>query len=133
MPEAFVVLLVHRHDEDHPGLLRQVLHPLRRRPVRDELRVAVVLLVLHLAEVGPVEQLLEQHHLRALLGRLVRECSCFWIIDSLSPVQVACSSAPRTFRGIETLLEWKSARTGPREVEGYARSPAQRQAAVPCR
>src|SRR4029078_61124 len=27
-------------------------------------------------------------------------CSCFWIIDSLSPVQVACRSAPRTVRGI---------------------------------
>ena len=67
------VLLVHRHHEDHAGLLGQVLHPLRRRPVRDELGVAVVLLVLHLAEVGAVEQLLEQHHLGALLGRLVRE------------------------------------------------------------
>src|SRR5579862_883236 len=29
--------------------------------------------------------------------------SCFWIIDSLSPVQLACSSAPRTFLGM-TLL-----------------------------
>src|SRR5215207_5021972 len=28
--------------------------------------------------------------------------SCFWIIDSLSPVQVACSSAPRTIRDIAT-------------------------------
>src|SRR6186997_1912049 len=26
--------------------------------------------------------------------------SCFWIIDSLSPVQLACSSAPRTILGI---------------------------------
>ncbi len=27
-------------------------------------------------------------------------CSCFWIIDSLSPVQLAWTSAPRTVRGI---------------------------------
>src|SRR5678816_1097554 len=27
-------------------------------------------------------------------------CSCFWIIDSLSPVQLAWRSAPRTMRGM---------------------------------
>ena len=27
-------------------------------------------------------------------------CSCFWIIDSLSPVQLAWTSAPRTVRAI---------------------------------
>src|SRR3954453_1161448 len=27
-------------------------------------------------------------------------CSCFWIIDSLSPVQVAWTSAPRTLRAM---------------------------------
>src|SRR2546423_1772712 len=65
------VFLVHRHDEDHPGLLREVLHPLRRGAVGDVLRVAVVLRVLDLAEVRPVEELLEEHHLGALLRRLV--------------------------------------------------------------
>src|SRR4051812_49173964 len=30
--------------------------------------------------------------------------SCFWIIDSLSPVQVACSSAPRTILGMSVLV-----------------------------
>ncbi len=65
------VLLVHRDHEDHAGLLGEVLHALRGRAVRDVLGVAVVLLLLDLAEVGAVEQLLEEHHLGALLGRLV--------------------------------------------------------------
>src|SRR4029079_8091827 len=30
--------------------------------------------------------------------------TCFWIIDSLSPVQLACSSAPRTILGISSPL-----------------------------
>ena len=63
------VLLVHRDDEDHARLLGEVLHPLRGRAVRDQLGVAVVLGVLDLAEVRAVEQLLEEHHLRALLRR----------------------------------------------------------------
>ena len=66
-----LVLLVHRDDEDHAGLPREVLHPLRRRAVRDALGVGVVLPVLDLAEVGTVEELLEEHELGALLRRLV--------------------------------------------------------------
>src|SRR5512146_3158301 len=42
--------------------------------------------------------------------------SCFWIIDSLSPVQLAWTSAPRTVRGIgrapRTLIEWNERRQG---------------------
>src|SRR4051795_5641676 len=38
-------------------------------------------------------------------------CSCFWIIDSLSPVQVACSSAPRTILDISpSFLELAASR-----------------------
>ena len=69
---GLLVLLVHRGDDDHAGLLGEVLHPLGRRSVGDVLGVAVVLGVLHLAEVRPVEQLLEQDELGTLLGRLVR-------------------------------------------------------------
>src|SRR6266571_7002633 len=29
--------------------------------------------------------------------------TCFWLIDSLPPVQLACSSAPRTILGISAL------------------------------
>src|SRR6476620_9575955 len=36
-------------------------------------------------------------------------CSCFWIIDSLSPVQLACRSAPRTVRGIRHLARSEEA------------------------
>ena len=71
MPEAGRVLLVHRGDHDHAGLLGEGLHPLGGRAVRDVLRVGVVLGILHLAEVGPVEQLLEQDDLGTLLRRLV--------------------------------------------------------------
>ena len=42
-----------------------VLHQLGGRPVRDLLGVGVVVRVLHLAEVGPVEEFLQAHHLRA--------------------------------------------------------------------
>ncbi len=66
-----LVLLVHRRDDDHAGLLGEILHALRRRPVGDQFRVAVVLRILHLAEVGPVEELLEEHHLGALRRRVV--------------------------------------------------------------
>ena len=38
--------------------------------------------------------------------------SCFWIIDSLSPVQLACSSAPRTILGISALLGVRSMTVG---------------------
>ena len=71
-PGRLLVLLVHRRDDDHAGLLGEILHPLGRRAVGDELGVAVVLGVLDLAEVRPVEELLEQDDLGALLGRLVR-------------------------------------------------------------
>ena len=67
-----LILLVHRHDEDHAGLLRQLLHALRGRAVRDVLGVAEVLRVLDLAEVRAVEQLLEAHHLRAIGRGLAR-------------------------------------------------------------
>src|SRR3954452_13374301 len=45
-------------------------------------------------------------------------CSCFWIIDSLSPVQVACSSAPRTIRGIRGLLECSLGSNGAKDTRG---------------
>ena len=70
-PGRVAVLLVHRHHEDHAQLLGQGLHPLGGRAVGDELGVAVVLRILDLAEVGAVEELLEEHHLGALLRRLV--------------------------------------------------------------
>ena len=69
---GLVVLLVHRHHEDHARLLRQILHPLGGRAVRDVLGVRVVLGILDLAEVGPVEELLEEHHLGALPGAILR-------------------------------------------------------------
>ena len=71
MPERLLVLLVHRRHDDHAGLLGEVLHPLGRRAVGDQLGVAVVAGVLDLAEVRPVEQLLEQDELGTLLGGLV--------------------------------------------------------------
>ena len=49
----------------------EVLHPLRRRAVGDQLGVAVVLGVLDLAEIRSVEQLLEEDELGALLSCLV--------------------------------------------------------------
>ncbi len=61
--------LEHRHDQHHPGLPGQRLHPLHGRAVRHRLGPAVVLGLLHLAEVRRVEDLLEAHDLRALLGR----------------------------------------------------------------
>src|SRR4026208_2267598 len=45
-------------------------------------------------------------------------CSCFWIIDSLSPVQLACRSAPRPTRGISGPRWWGSL------PEGRERIPA---------
>ena len=64
--------LEHRHDEHHPGLPGQRLHPRDRRPVRHRLGPAVVLGLLDLAEVRRVEDLLEAHDLRALLRGLPR-------------------------------------------------------------
>ena len=55
-----------------PVCLARALIRGRGRAVGDELGVAVVLGVLDLAEVGAVEELLEEHHLGALLRRLVR-------------------------------------------------------------
>src|SRR6266540_4066800 len=63
-----LLFLVDRDDEDDAVLARHVLHQLRGRPARDRLGVRVVVRVLHLAEVRPVEQLLQAHHLRALRG-----------------------------------------------------------------
>ncbi len=50
----------------------QFLETLRGRAVGDGLGVAVELGVLDLAEVGPVEQFLEAHHLGAGLGGLTQ-------------------------------------------------------------
>ena len=66
-----LVLLVHRGDDDHAGLLREVLHALRGGPVGDQLGVAVVLGVLDLAEIRPVEEFLEEDELGALLRGFV--------------------------------------------------------------
>ena len=59
--QALLLLLVHRQDQDHAVLCRQLLETPRRRPIRDGLGVVVVVGVLHLAEVGAVEELLEAH------------------------------------------------------------------------
>src|SRR5437899_8155617 len=68
--DAGLVLFVHRDDQHHPVFLGKLLHELRRRTLGNLFRVAVVLDVLDLAEVRPVEELLQAHHLRALLGRV---------------------------------------------------------------
>src|SRR5918992_3641556 len=68
-----LVLLVHRDDEDHAGLPGQVLHALCGWAVRDLLGVGVVLRILHLAEVGAVEELLEADDLGALRSGLAGE------------------------------------------------------------
>ena len=65
--DADLVFLVHRYDQHHRVLLGELLHELRRRTVGNFLRVAVVLGVLHLAEIRTVEELLQAHDLRALL------------------------------------------------------------------
>src|SRR3954447_7384118 len=52
--DAGLLMLVHRQHHHHPELLGDARELLRRRPVRDQLRVAVVLGVLHLAEVRAV-------------------------------------------------------------------------------
>ena len=62
--DAGLLLLVYRHDEHDAVLPGQVLHELGRRAVRDRLGIGVVVRVLDLAEVRPVEQLLQAHHLR---------------------------------------------------------------------
>src|SRR5262249_22398185 len=66
------MLVVNREHEEHAGLPGEVLHQLRGRAVGDQLGVGVVLRILDLAEVRPVEELLEEHHLGALLLGLVR-------------------------------------------------------------
>src|SRR3954453_4648150 len=53
-------------------------------------------------------------------------CSCFWIIDSLSPVQVACSSAPRTLRAMCVTLLGVRARPVRRALGRRPVSPAAR-------
>ena len=62
---------VHRQHENHAEFLRHTLEPLRRRAIGDVFGVGVVLGILHLAEVRPVEELLEAHDLGSLLLRLV--------------------------------------------------------------
>src|SRR5450432_295368 len=67
--DAGLLLLVHRQDHDHAELGGQCLKPLggRRSNKHD---IAVELRVLHLAEVGAVEEFLEADGLRALGGGL---------------------------------------------------------------
>ena len=66
--EAGLLDLVDRHHEHHAGLRGQRLHALHGGAVGHRLGPAVVLGVLHLAEVGAVEHLLEAHDLGALGG-----------------------------------------------------------------
>lgn len=68
--EAGLLDLEDGDDDHHPGLPGEVPHPADGRPVRDGLGPAVVLRLLHLAEVGRVEHFLETDDLRALPGRL---------------------------------------------------------------
>jgi len=68
--DAGLLLLVHRQYEDDAVLLRKCLEPLDDRPVGDLLGVLVERRVLDLAEVGPVEQLLEAQDLSTLGGRV---------------------------------------------------------------
>ena len=69
--DAGLLDLVHGQHHHHAQLLGQGLEALRGGTVRDGLGVVVVLGLLHLAEVGPVEQLLEADDLRSL-GRRPR-------------------------------------------------------------
>ena len=64
--------LVHRQHDDHPELFGHGLEALRRRTVGDLLGVVVELGVLHLAEVRPVEQLLEADDLGTFGRRVAR-------------------------------------------------------------
>ena len=68
--ETVVFFLEDGDDEHHPGFFGEVLHPAGSRAVGDWLGVVEVLVLLHLAEVGAVEKLLEAHHLYALPGGL---------------------------------------------------------------
>src|SRR6201996_6802589 len=62
--------LVHRDDQDHVQLAGQVLHQAGGGAAGNGLGPAVPLRVLHLAEVGAVEQLLQAGHLDPLAGCL---------------------------------------------------------------
>ena len=74
---ARVLDLEDRHDQHHPGLAGQRLHPLHGGAVGHRLGPPVVLVLLDLAEVGGVEHLLEAHDLRALLRRR----ACVTLVD----------------------------------------------------
>ncbi len=65
-----LVLLVDGDDQDEAELAGEFAHPPHGGAVGDGLGPAVVLRVLHLAEVRGVEDLLEAEDLRALRGRL---------------------------------------------------------------
>src|SRR3954468_11441789 len=67
-----LLVLVHRQHHHHAELLGDARELLGGRPVGDQLGVAVVLGVLHLAEVGAVEQLLEADDLGAFSLGIVR-------------------------------------------------------------
>src|SRR3954470_10689007 len=68
--DAGLLLLVHRQDEDDALFLGQRLESLDDGAVRNLLGVLVERLVLDLAEVRPVEQLLEAQDLSTLRGRV---------------------------------------------------------------
>ena len=68
--EAGLILLIHWDDQHHPGLRGQLLHARGGRAVGDALGHAVPVGVLHLAEIGPVEKLLETEDLHALFSGL---------------------------------------------------------------
>ena len=63
-----VLFLVHRRDDHDAVLPGHVLEQFGGRAVRDGLGVGVVVGVLHLAEIRPVEEFLQAHHLRARRG-----------------------------------------------------------------
>src|SRR5262249_2350956 len=67
--DASHLLLIDRHYHHHAVLLRQLLHLLRRRAIRDALCAAIPLLVLARAEIRLGEDLLETQDLHALLRR----------------------------------------------------------------
>src|SRR5215813_4007850 len=66
--DAFLLLLVDRHDQHHLVLTRDVTHQPDGRPVGHRLGPGVPLGLLHLAEVRSVEELLQAGDARALGG-----------------------------------------------------------------
>ncbi len=69
--EAVLFLLEHRKHQHHAGLFGQLDHGLGRGPVGDRFGVVEMLVLLHLAEVGAVEDLLKADDLGTLIGGLM--------------------------------------------------------------